>query len=220
MATAAVQSNISSTLSRIDTALTGGTLTNPITKENVAEVAKLLTALSPSDLKTIIADMARSGKLQVFAQELTDTTLFVGGLSKPEQGAFYGAMARSLDSGSLAQLYGAFVSSDKSKGDYSAVYGLTDAISKHTAPAAQLEFLRVNAPRITAGETLITSTLGGVTAQYGFDATAYTSGLLISKLPANFVEPAIRSLSDAQLAQLVRSGVGAETLASAAGATV
>jgi hypothetical protein len=195
----------------IDSALSGGTLLNPITKADVASVVKLLSSASPADAKALIADMARSGKLQVFAQELTDTKWIAGGLNSAEQNLFYGKMARTLDAASLSQLYGALVSSDKSKADYSAVYGIADAISLHSAPATQLEFLRVNAPRITAGETLITSTVGGVTAKYGFDPTAYTSAILISKLPPAFVGPAIASLSDAQLAQIVRSGIGAQT---------
>jgi hypothetical protein len=197
--------------STIDSALSGGTPLNPITKADVASVVKLLGSASPADAKALIADMARSAKLAVFAQELTDTKWVAGGLNQGEQAAFFGQMARKLDAGSLSQLYGALVSADKSNADYSAVYGLTHAISKNAAPQPQLDFLRTNAPRITAGETLITSTIGGVTAKYGFDPTAYTSAVLISKLPPAFVGPAIASLTDPQLAQIVRSGIGAET---------
>ncbi len=218
MTQASTQQSISPTSIRINSALDGGTLLNPITKADVAEVVKLLSALSPADAKAAIAQMARDGKLQIFAQELTDTTWLVGGLSQPEQAAFFADMARKLDAPSLSQLYGALVASDKSKSDYSAVYGVTEAISKQAAPNAQLEFLRANADRITKGEVLVTASIGGVTAQYGFDPTAYTSAILISKLPPAYVAPAIASLSDAQLAQLVRSGVAEQSFSSSVGA--
>jgi hypothetical protein len=195
----------------INSALDGGTLLNPITKADVSTVVKLLTTASPAEAKAIIADMARSGKLATFAQELTDSKWIAGGLNQSEQGALYADMARKLDVGTLSQLYGALVSADKSNADYSAVYGLTDAMSVHTSPNTQLEFIRANAARITAGEVLVTASIGSVTAKYGFDPTAYTTGNLIGKLPPAFVGPAIASLSDAQLAQVVRTGVSEQS---------
>ena len=158
-----------------------------------ADVAKIIGKLSDADLKEWASDANSGG---IFGAQ---------GLSSGEKQDLFNGLAGQLDGAQLGRLAGAF--SGRSE-----ALQLADAVASHASPDAKLGYIQAMAGKTTDHDVDISTGWGSSTlVAVDKDASAVSSVLSsLQSSPAQF-NRALDSLSDDQLAAVVKAGEGERT---------
>ncbi len=202
---------------RVQSALSGGGITNPVTANDVRDAIRAIVTLPPNDARTLIAELSRNGSLSRLASEVMDTSWFGnGGITADERASFFATVAQTQNGATLAQLSAAFASSDAAPSDKNeAIHNLAFAVSVHASPQARLDYVNNISGAITAPQATSQYSFGTAITTYS-DAEASALATVLPTLQRGQAAAVLTRLSDVQLSSVLRSGVGETTVRTSA----
>ncbi len=205
----------------INTHLNGTGWFGHVDSSDIAKVTKDLEGLSAADANTLIAEMAKSGKLDSLTSHANDNS-WIGSsaISANDQGRFFADMAGKLDGANLGRLAASLHKLDPNNAHgFNQVNDLAAAVATHAGPQAKVDFIAALAPGTTTGSGRTDTYFGGSTTHWA-NGDAAAVGKVLSSLKGDWASMGFAKLNDKQLQQVLYSATDPTSLSTGNGGLV
>lgn len=190
---------------------------NPVTHDEVNDIAKTLKGLSAADATAVINNLSASGDLNKLAGEAVDGSWFGnGGFTASERKAFFADMAGKLDGATLSKLSNAFIGTD-AKGLDGVERGneLASAIATHASTTTKIDFVREQA-KLATDQTSVSSA-GIVSTIKEVDPQASAIATVIGSMKGQAAADAFAALSPKEQRAVMTASIEADFTTTASG---
>ena len=178
--------------------------------DHMHEVADTLGGLSPAERNAVVSKLS-DGDLKGLAEDFNAGGVFGHqGLSADEKRDVFNDLANGLSGAQLARVSKAF-------GEREDVAALADSVSRFATPDAKVGYVQAMASRTTDGLKGEIDVNIGVTISQNSDADAAAVGKVLGSLTGANFDRAVQSLSNEQLAAVVKSSTDPTTYTSTSG---
>lgn len=199
----------------INTHLNGTGWFGHVNSGDIAKVAKDLEGLSSADANTLIAELAKSGKLDQLTSHANDGSwLGSSAISATDQRSFFADMAGKLDGTNLGLLAASLHKLDPNMSHgFAQVNELAAAVATHAGPQAKVDFIAALTPGLAHDSGHTDSYFGGSTTHWaGGQASAI--GTVLSSLRGDWAAAGFAKLHDKQLQSVLYAATDPVTMSS------